>query len=176
MTRRHDQMAPRDRDYNDTALLERSGASRRGRLSALHNDPEKLHWLFECNRTPSAATCRRFARVSRPTCWPRMMAAAAQRRLDRVFGVVIMAPWQKQSCPSSSTVARQLARARCGPRLINRGYQVSFAKKPNRGCCATTTIGGANRVFAILRLCCGFGSGFLGSDGLSCANACSPRA
>jgi hypothetical protein len=51
--RRHDQMAPRDRAYNDTALLERSGASRRGRLSALHNDPEKLHWLFECNRTPS---------------------------------------------------------------------------------------------------------------------------
>ena len=97
MTRRHDQMAPRDRDYNDTALLERSGASRRGRLSALHNDPEKLHWLFECNRTPSAATRRRFARVSRPTCWPRMMAAAAQRLLDRVFGVVIMASWQNNS-------------------------------------------------------------------------------
>src|SRR5882757_9703288 len=94
MTRRHDQMAPRDRAYNDTALLERSGASRRGRLSAPHNDSEKLHWLFECDRTPSAATRRRFARVSRPTCWPRMMAAAAQRRLDRVFGVVIMASWQ----------------------------------------------------------------------------------
>ena len=36
--RRHDQMAPRDRDYNDTALLERSGASQRGRWPARHND------------------------------------------------------------------------------------------------------------------------------------------
>src|SRR5882757_6426735 len=149
MTRGHDQMAPRDRAHNDTALLERSGASRRGRLSAPHNDSEKLHWLFECNRTPSAAT---------------------QRRLDLVFGVVIMAPWQNNRAHLHRPWARQLARARCGPRLINRGYQVSFAKKPNRGCCATTTIGGATRVFAILRLCC---SGFLGSDGLSCANACS---
>ena len=42
-----------------------------------------------------AAMRRRFARVSRPTCWPRMMAAAAhERRLDRVFGVVVMAPRQ----------------------------------------------------------------------------------
>jgi hypothetical protein len=31
-------VAPRDRDYNDSALLERSGASQRGRWPARHND------------------------------------------------------------------------------------------------------------------------------------------
>ena len=42
-----------------------------------------------------AATRRRFARVSRPTCWPRMMAAAVhERRLDCVSDVVVIAPRQ----------------------------------------------------------------------------------
>jgi hypothetical protein len=54
-------------------------------------------------------------------------------------------------------------------------YQVLLSKKPNRGCWATITIGGATRTFAILRLCTGFGSGFFGSDGLSSANDCSAR-
>src|SRR5229473_8588652 len=50
-------------------------------------------------------------------------------------------------------------------------YQVLLSKKPNRGCWATITIGGAMRTFAILRLC----TGFFGSDGLSSANDCSAR-
>jgi hypothetical protein len=95
--RRHDQMAPRDRDYNDTALLERSGAAQRGRLSALHNDRKSCIGCLSAIERHLAATRRRFARVSQPICWPRMMAAAAQRRLDHVFGVVIMAPWQNNT-------------------------------------------------------------------------------
>src|SRR5260370_32013339 len=50
-------------------------------------------------------------------------------------------------------------------------YQVLLSKKPNRGCWATITIGGAPRTFSILRFC----TGFIGSDGLSSANDCSAR-
>ena len=60
--RRHDQMAPRDRDYNDTALLERSGASQRGRLSALHNDRKSCIGCLSAIERHLAATHRRFAR------------------------------------------------------------------------------------------------------------------
>jgi hypothetical protein len=40
------------------------------------------------------------------------------------------------------------------------GYQMLLTKKPNRGCSATNTLGGARCFFAILRFGCGFGSGF----------------
>ena len=57
-------------------------------------------------------------------------------------------------------------------------------KKPDRGCCAASMVGGFGRLFAILRLCCGFDSGFLvsagcnfvGSEGgCNCANASRTR-
>jgi hypothetical protein len=90
-------VAPRDRGYNDSACLNAQGASQRARLSALHNDRKSCIGCLSAIERHLAATRRRFARVSQPICWPRMMAAAAQRRLDHVFGVVIMAPWQNNT-------------------------------------------------------------------------------
>src|SRR6266404_4300758 len=40
--------------------------------------------------------------------------------------------------------------ARCVMLRDRRTYHVLLSKKPNRGCCATTTIGGAAWLFAIL--------------------------
>src|SRR3984893_7837076 len=54
-------------------------------------------------------------------------------------------------------------------------FQVLLSKKPNRGCCATTTIGGATRFFTILRFRCSFASGFFGSGGTNCANTSRTR-
>ena len=50
-------------------------------------------------------------------------------------------------------------------------YQMLLTKKPNRGCWATSTVGGPGCFFAILRFWCSFGAGFFWSDGSSCANA-----
>ena len=57
-------------------------------------------------------------------------------------------------------------------RPIGTLHHILGLSQPNCGRCATRTIG-AVRVFAILRLCCGFGSGFFESEGCSCANASS---
>ena len=55
-------------------------------------------------------------------------------------------------------------------RPIGTLHHILGLSQPNCGRCATRTI---VRVFAILRLCCGFGSGFFESEGCSCANASS---
>jgi hypothetical protein len=101
-------VAPRDRDYNDSALLERSGASQRGRWPARHNDRKSCIGCLNAIERHLAATrppiCEGVA-AGMLAAYDGGRSATSPRSCFRRRNHGAMA---KQPCPSSSTVARQL--------------------------------------------------------------------
>jgi len=101
-------VAPRDRDYNDSALLERSGASQRGRMASRHNDRKSCIGCLNAIERHLAATrppiCEGVA-AGMLAAYDGGRSATSPRSCFRRRNHGAMA---KQPCPSSSTVARQL--------------------------------------------------------------------